>query len=149
MQSIQLDDAIARARDAVEIYEGAINNALQALMNTHTADDAASCYHASVALLAAYRLAQRQISDATDALRAAINASVKEMAAGAQITKYHVFTDGYDAWFDDYRDAVRAYLELTSWNKRLYLEEYDTPDDYENDVMIREDCVLAQGDFPA
>jgi len=67
-------------------------------------------------------------------------------------TKYHIFTNGLDEWFDDYNEAMTLYKK---WVKeygtaRLYEETRTTgfEDKYDNDDVIDEICLESFGEWP-
>ncbi len=62
------------------------------------------------------------------------------------ITTWHVFTDGYDEWYNTLEEADKAYKELCKdghANVRLYEDTSEVDGD-----TVEENYIIGQGDFP-
>jgi hypothetical protein len=70
---------------------------------------------------------------------------------GGLLLIYHVFTDGWDERVATRAEADLVYDAMLATNgrcARLYVERFESEDDYRKDRMHSEDCLRAFGDYP-
>lgn len=84
-----------------------------------------------------------------DAATFGVNSEVSQKP-GKVITRYHVFSTGFDFWSEDIKEAIAAYsvLKVTGKPRRLYRDRYASEEDWRHDNLESEECLIARGPFP-
>lgn len=64
--------------------------------------------------------------------------------------EFHVFADGYDAWYEHESEALADYNTLVAQgsNARLWVERYESLESLEALEPEDEECLASNGSFP-
>lgn len=69
-----------------------------------------------------------------------------------EIIMYHVFTNGKDEFTRDFEEAKKQFMDWHSEGKkniRLWEFVYADEEDFEDEIVAYEDCIMSCGDYPA